>query len=227
MRISVIIPALNEAGLVGRAIGSAKGAFEVIVADGGSSDGTAKEAAGAGAVVVASKKGRGVQMDAAAAEASGDVLLFLHADTLLPPQWQESVEKVLSAGAAGGAFTLSVDAPGLRFRLLERLVSVRSSCLGLIYGDQAIFARKEAFFRSGGFGKLPLMEDIDCVRRLRAQGRVALASGRVVTSARRWAVRGIAANALLNSAMLALYYSGVSPDKLYSFYYKKIDRSRF
>lgn len=228
MLISVIIPALNEAGLVGRAVGSAKGAFEVIVADGGSSDGTAREAAGAGAAVVSSKKGRGAQMDAAAAEASGDVLLFLHADTLLPPRWKEAVERVLSApGAVGGAFRLSFDAPGLRFRLLESLVGVRSSVLGLIYGDQAIFARKEAFFRSGGFGKLPLMEDIDCVRRLRAQGTVALASVSVVASARRWAARGIAANALLNSVVLALYYSGVSPDKLYSFYYKKIDRSRF
>jgi rSAM/selenodomain-associated transferase 2 len=222
LRISVIIPALNEAGLVGRAIGSAKGAFEVIVADGGSSDGTASEAGAAGASVVASEKGRGLQMDAAAAEAKGDVLLFLHADSLLPPRWVEAVERVLSVpGATGGAFALSVDAPGIRFRLLEWLVSVRSSCLGLIYGDQAIFARKEAFFRSGGFGKLPLMEDIDCVRRLRAQGTMALASGSVITSARRWAVRGIAANALLNSALLVLYYSGVSPDKLYSFYYKK------
>ncbi len=219
---------MNEAGFVGRAVASAKGAFEVIVADGGSSDGTAGEAAGAGASLVASKKGRGVQMDAAAARAGGDVLLFLHADTLLPHGWKEAVERVLSApGAVGGAFTLSVDAPGLRFRLLEWLVSVRSSALGLIYGDQAIFARKEAFFRSGGFGKLPLMEDIDCVRRLRAQGTMALASVSVLTSARRWAVRGIAANALMNSALLALYYSGVSPDKLYSFYYKKIGRSRF
>ena len=222
MRISVIIPALNEAGRIGRAIGSATGAFEVIVADGGSSDGTEKEAAGAGAVVVASTRGRGAQMDSGAARASGDALLFLHADTLLPERWREAVEGALrSPAVAGGAFRFSVEGKGLRFRALEAFVNIRSGRLGLIYGDQAIFARKEAFFRCGGFGKLPLMEDIDCVRRLRAQGTVALLGESVMTSARRWAVRGVIANALWNSALLALYYSGVSTDKLYSLYYNK------
>lgn len=222
MRISVIIPALNEAGQIGRAIGSAKGAFEVIVADGGSSDGTEKEAARAGAAVVPSARGRGVQMDSGAARASGDALLFLHADTRLPDRWLQAVEGALrSPAVVGGAFRFSVEGKGLRFRLLEAFVNFRSGGLGLIYGDQAVFARKEAFFRSGGFGKLPLMEDIDCVRRLRAQGKVALVGQSVVTSARRWAGRGIIMNFLKNTALLALYYSGVPADKLYSLYYNK------
>lgn len=221
MRISVIIPALNEAGSIGRAIGSACGACEIIVADGGSADATAMTAEGLGAKVVVCPSGRGGQMDSAAKTATGDVLLFLHADTRLPEGWQRPVEQAFNdAGTVGGAFRFSVDRAGLRFRLLEKAVNLRARATGLIYGDQAIFARRDVFFSTGGFRRLPLMEDVDCVRRLRAKGKIVLLDQKVATSGRRWERRGITVNFLRNSALVALYYSGVSSDKLCSLYYK-------
>lgn len=224
MRISVIIPALNEAGSVGRAVESATGAFEVIVADGGSIDSTRAAALSSGASVIAAPRGRGVQMDAGALSSRGDALVFLHADTLLPASWKQAVEAALKRGAVGGGFRLAVESPGWRFRILEAGASLRSRVLGLIYGDQVIFASRAAFFGAGGFGKLPLMEDVDCVNRLRRFGRVVVLRERVVTSARRWEARGILGNTLWNWTLLALWALGVSPERLHAMYYG--DRGR-
>lgn len=221
MRISVIIPALNEAGTIWRAIDTSNGAFEVIVADGGSTDETANIAERLGARVIKTQRGRGAQMDSAAAEARGDVFLFLHADTRLPEGWHRSVERALSdASTVGGAFSFSVESSGLRFRLLEKAVNLRARAFGLVFGDQAIFARRDAFFRSGGFRRLPLMEDVDCVRRLRILGLLVLLDDRAVTSGRRWQKRGVIANAVRNAFILLLYYSGIPSDRLLSLYYK-------
>ncbi len=221
MRFSVIIPALDEARFVGRAIASAGvGVADVIVADGGSIDGTLAAAARLGAKVISVPRGRGSQMDGAAGVATGDVFVFLHADTTLPPLWHEAVEAALEdAGVVGGAFSLRIDGRGLFYRFAERIVGLRSRAFGLIYGDQAIFVRREAFFKVGGFRKLPLMEDVDCVRRLRKVGRVVVLDKSVTTSARRWEEKGRFANTVRNWFFLALYFSGISPETLCKRYY--------
>lgn len=220
VRISVIIPALNEQGAIRSSVASAlDGAGEVIVVDGGSTDDTAGVAARAGARVIESGPGRGAQMDAGAATASGEVLLFLHADTCLPGGWARAVDGAVKGGCVAGAFTLSIDSPGLGLRLVEKVVRLRGALLGLVYGDQAIFATRETFFRAGGFRGLPLMEDVDCVRRLRGLGAFRVLPERVVTSGRRWQ-GGVVSNSLKNALILAAYRLGTSPETLYRRYYR-------
>lgn len=236
MRISVIIPTFNEAGSIKASIGSVRGeAWEIIVADGGSTDGTVGEALDLGAVVVSTPPGRGLQMDAGAHRATGDVLLFLHADTVLSEGWSYAVKKALGDERnVGGGFRLSIvnkwgtrgriERDGkvirsIKLKIVESIANARARYLGLIFGDQAIFARREAFFRTGGFRKLPLMEDVDCVKRLRGLGRVKLLNERASTSPRRWLENGVLRNTLRNWTLLTLYRFGVSPEKLYSIYY--------
>jgi rSAM/selenodomain-associated transferase 2 len=220
VKVSVIIPTLNEADEIARAVRAIGEDAEVIVADGGSTDSTVEVAARLGAEVIRSRPGRGLQMDSGALNATGDVLLFLHADTLLPPGWPRSIQMALEdKDIVAGGFSLSIDSGLRRFRLVEFLANLRSRRLNLIYGDQGIFVRKEAFFEAGGFGKLPLMEDVDCVKRLSKIGRVVTLSERVLTSPRRWDKGGVVKNTIKNWGLLALYHAGVSPDRLYRWYY--------
>jgi len=221
VKISVVIPCLNEGNNLERAIASIGGhGMEVIVADGGSADGTLEVASRLGAVTAESPRGRGLQMDSGAARATGDVILFLHADTILPPTWFEAVSRAMEdKGIVAGAFSLSIGSKGPFFRLMEVLVRIRSKRLGLIYGDQAIFVRKESFLKAGGFKRLPLMEDVDCVKRLRRLGKVVLLEERVTTSSRRWDAKGTVKNSLRNLTLLLLYFLGVSADRLYRLYY--------
>ncbi len=216
-----MIPCLNEGNNLERAIFSiGRHGVEVIVADGGSADGTLDVASRLGAVAVESPMGRGVQMDSGAARATGDVMLFLHADTVLPPKWFDALSSAMEdKGTVAGAFSLSIGSKGFFFRLMEVLVRIRSRRLGLIYGDQAIFVRKKSFFEAGGFKRLPLMEDVDCVKRLRKLGKVVLLDERVTTSSRRWDAGGTLKNSLRNLALLSLYFLGVSPERLYRWYY--------
>ncbi len=224
MNITVIIPTLNEEALMEGALerlGPPGPDLEVIVADGGSTDQTVKISRGLGARVVITAPGRGAQMDRAAKEATGDVLLFLHADTTLPARWREAVERALwQPDVVGGAFRLSIGAPGLWFRVVEFVALGRARFLGLVFGDQALFVRKDLFLAIGGYRGLPLMEDVDCVKRLRGAGRVVLLSERVVTSPRRWASGGRLKNTLKNWFFLLLYRAGVAPTRLYEWYYR-------
>lgn len=225
MKVSVVIPALNEADNLGGAIASVGACHEVIVADGSSADSTREVAAFFGATVVTGPAGRGLQMDAGAGAATGDVLLFLHADTRLPRGWRDDVERAVSEGFIAGAFSLSIGphgrgSGGAWMRVVERVANLRSR-LGLIYGDQAIFVTRESFFRAGGFNKLPLMEDVDCVKRLRKLGPITVLEKRVVTSPRRWAEGGGVRNTLRNWLTLLLYFAGISPERLYGMYYRK------
>lgn len=217
--ISVVIPALNEEALVSEAIASvAREAAEVIVADGGSTDRTRERARATGALVVESPRGRGAQLHAGAGAARGDWLLFLHADTRLGPGWSSAVE-ALPAATPGGAFRFAVDSPRPAFRLIELGAWLRCRLFSLPYGDQALFARREAYERAGGFRPLPLMEDVDFVRRLGRQGRLALLPHRALTSPRRWQARGgILRGTLTNWRVLALYALGRSPESLAHIY---------
>ena len=221
MEISVIIPALNEEEQIVDAILSVGSEAEIIVVDGGSSDSTVEVAERLGAKVVVSERGRGLQMDEGAMAAGGDVLLFLHADTRLPKGWPVVVRRVLSMrGVVGGAFRLRIDSPGLLFRIIEGGANLRSRCLGLIFGDQAIFARREAFLAIDSLRSLPLMEDVECVKRLKRTGKVMLVTASVLTSHRRWG-GGMALSTTLNNwGTLIRYLLGASPEKLYQRYYR-------
>lgn len=220
MKISVIIPALNEAACIEEAVKGSYGAHEVVVADGGSSDGTVSAAKRAGAIVVSTGPGRGIQLDAGAGAATGDVFLFLHADTRLPSGWRASIERALcDDGTVAGGFRLSIGSGEWRYRAVERLANLRAGRLKLIYGDQGIFVKRAAFLKAGGFRKLPLMEDVDCVKRLRQTGGVVLLNESVVTSPRRWACGGVLMVTIKNWVVLTLYYLGVPPERLYRWYY--------
>lgn len=207
MRLSVIVPTLNEAAALPSALEALReravlGApYEVIVADSGSEDGTAALAARLGARVVAARagpsgdappRGRGATLNAGARVAGGEVLLFLDADTLLPEGWDREIAAALARpGAVGGAFELAFDGPELRLRLVELVDRVRYRISRYYYGDQAVFARAEAFRRAGGFPEQPLLESADLCKRLKRTGRLVLVHRAVLTSPRRFREGGI------------------------------------
>ncbi len=221
--VSVIIPALGEASHIHRTLSALAGAreVEVIVVDGGSTDRTAEIARELGARLVRSPPGRARQMNAGAAVARGDALLFLHADTLLPPGFEAQVRRALHRpGVAAGAFELGIDGPGPRLRWVERAVNLRSRYLQMPYGDQALFIRAHHFHRMGGFPELPIMEDVAWVRRARRRGRIEIVPAAVRTSARRWQALGLWRTTLVNQLSLAAFHLGLSTRWIYSWYYR-------
>ncbi len=220
-QISIVIPALNEAENLPCALETAQTAtnVEVVVVDGGSSDATTAVAADGGARVVASEPGRSHQQNQGAIAASGPILLFLHADTRLPAGFDQIVRQTLAQpGVVAGAFELRIDGAGPGLRWVEWGVNLRSRSLQLPYGDQAIFLTAAVFRRLGGFPDLPMMEDFELVRRLRRQGKVAIAPAAVVTSDRRWRRLGILRTTLANQAMVAGYLLGIDPHRLAQWY---------
>jgi hypothetical protein len=226
--ISIIIPALNEEKMIGASLESTRNAFrvETIVVDGGSSDRTAEIAASRGARVVASPGGRARQMNTGAQAATGDLLLFLHADTLLPEGFDHQVRStLLQPGVVAGAFRLGLDPSHRGLRMIERLANWRSRRFQLPYGDQAIFLKRDLFRDIGGFPEMPIMEDFELVRRLRHRGRVVIAPLAVITSSRRWLALGLWRATLINQAVIAGYYLGVSPSCLAN-WYRRTRRSR-
>ena len=214
---SVVIPALNEESRVSRAIGSARDEGEVIVVDGGSRDHTREVAATAGARVVSSPPSRGRQLNHGARATSGAWLVFLHADTRLEEGWADALRR-LRSDVVGGAFRFAVDSPRTAYRLVEVGVALRCRLLRLPYGDQALFARRGAYEMIGGFAPIPLMEDLDFVRRLRRVGPLAFPGRRAFTSPRRWERAGILRTTLRNWWLLALYAGGWSPSRLAALY---------
>jgi rSAM/selenodomain-associated transferase 2 len=213
-RISVVIPALDEQEAIASALQSvATEADELIVVDGGSHDETAVRALAAGARVLHRSGGRGPQLDCGAREARGDWLLFLHADTRLEPGWAAELRQVPQR-FAGGAFRFAVDSSRRAFRVIEAGVRLRCAILQLPFGDQALFARREAYAACGGFPPLPLMEDVEFVRRLRRIGPLAFLRGHAATSARRWERRGLVRTSLGNLRLLSLYFAGRPPERL-------------
>ncbi|NIS60731.1 MAG: DUF2064 domain-containing protein [Proteobacteria bacterium] len=223
-RISIIIPTLNEAANLPATLASTRSAsnVEVIVVDGGSSDETVKVARSWGTRVFILAPGRARQMNAGAAQATGDVLLFLHGDTRLPRRYDHYIRKTLAhPHAVAGAFQLRIDGrvPGLR--IAERMVNLRSRRLQFPYGDQAIFLRADLFREMGGFPDMPIMEDFEMIRRLRRRGRIVIAPVPILTSARRWENLGILRTTLINYAIPLAYYLGASPSRLARWYSRK------
>jgi rSAM/selenodomain-associated transferase 2 len=211
--LSVVVPTLDEEAQVAGAVRSAlDGADEVIVVDGGSRDRTMAVAREAGARTFLGPRGRGPQLHAGARRAGGEWLVFLHADTRLQGGWAEEVRSV--EGAVGGAFRFAVEAPGLAFRCLETAVALRCRLFGLPYGDQALFVRRQAYDRAGGFPPYPLMEDVSLVRRLSGLGRLVFLSHRAYTSPRRWRRHGILRTTLRNVWLLARFTCGEPPERL-------------
>ena len=208
--VTVVIPALDEAALLGAAIASVRADAEVVVVDGGSSDGTRAVAVSAGARLLTTRACRGLQLAEGARSASGRWLVFLHADTRLERGWRQALDRV-PAEAVGGAFRFAVDSPRPRYRALEAAVALRCRILRLPYGDQAIFVRRSAYRDVGGFPPLPLLEDVAFIRRLAGVGPLAFPPQRAFTSARRWERRGLVSTTLRNWCLLALYASGWRP----------------
>lgn len=220
MSISVIIPTLNEERYLEDTLKSIGQGVEIIIVDGGSSDATIEVGMRFTEKIILSEKGRGAQMDRGAREAASGLLLFLHADTRLPHGWKGQVEDILKdAKVVGGGFKLKIDSRKFSLHLIEVIANLRSKYLGLIYGDQAIFVRKNDFLAVGGFWGLPLMEDVDLVKRLKKKGRMVLLNAHISTSSRKWDKSGFLRTTLRNWIFLILYYIGVSPERLYRRYY--------
>ncbi|MBI4776552.1 MAG: TIGR04283 family arsenosugar biosynthesis glycosyltransferase [Deltaproteobacteria bacterium] len=221
MFLSVIIPAINEEECIAAAVNNARRArnVEVLVADGGSKDATVPVAREAGAKVLVTRTGRAFQMNEGAEAASGDALLFLHADTRLPSGYEAHVRRILDRpGVAAGAFRLGIRASGVSLRLVELVANLRSRCLQLPYGDQAIFVGRRRFQIVGGFPELPIMEDFALMKRLSKLGRVALAPVAVSTSGRRWVRMGVWRTTWINQMMVAAYVLGVPPERIQHWY---------
>ena len=220
MRLSIIIPVLNEAealpGLLVHLAPLCGDGSEVIVADGGSEDGSIQAALRAGAQVAHSERGRARQMNAGAAVAQGDILLFLHADTLLPPFAKQAIETAVQRGGehAWGRFDVSIAGRSFMLRIIARLMNWRSRLGGIATGDQAMFVTRRAFDSVGGFPDQPLMEDVELSRRLLALSRPICLTDRVVTSGRRWEAHGVWKTIWLMWRLRWLYWLGADAAEL-------------
>jgi rSAM/selenodomain-associated transferase 2 len=219
MPVSVIIPTLNEAACLPDTLRNLRDQHphEIIVVDGGSTDGTPDLAAGADKFL-RGPRGRAAQMNLGAAHATGDVLLFLHADCTLDPGALAAAERaVRPPRVAAGCFQMYVTG-GPRYRSIAWGASARVRLTGVVYGDQGLFLRREVFERVGGFPPLKLMEDIFISRALRRRGRVVVLPQRIYVSPRRWQRVGLMRQTLRNWVLTGLAIAGVHPDRLAAYY---------
>jgi rSAM/selenodomain-associated transferase 2 len=221
--LSIVVPALNEAERIGDHLASLqplrqRGA-ELILADGGSADGTAERAAPWVDAVVTARRGRAQQMNAGAARARGDVLLFLHADTRLPERADALALRVLAAGMpVWGRFDIAIAGRHPLLPVVAWCMNRRSRLTGIATGDQALFVRRDAFERVGGFPDIALMEDVAMSRRLKRAGRPLCLRERVVTSGRRWEARGVLRVVFLMWWLRLAYFLGRDPARLAAAY---------
>lgn len=217
MQISIVVPVLNEADNLRSLLEMlaplrARG-HEVIVVDGGSEDGTLGIATKAADRAIRAPRGRASQQNAGAAIASGEALLFLHADTRLPPDADRLVADALAL-RAWGRFDVAIDSVHPMLGLVAAMMNLRSRLTGIATGDQAIFMRRDAYASVGGFPAIALMEDIEISARLRRLGPPACLRARVTTSARRWESAGVVRTILLMWRLRLMYFLGADPDQL-------------
>jgi rSAM/selenodomain-associated transferase 2 len=227
LRLSIIVPVLREAENLARLLPALRGEardVEIVVADAGSDDGSREVAARVpGVTVLACERGRARQMNAGARVARGDVLLFLHADTVPPAGFERAIARALAEpGVVAGRFDVRLDNPRWPFRLIAGLMNLRSRLSGISTGDQALFVRREVFEALGGFPDIPLMEDVEITRRLKRRGRQAALREAVTTSARKWEREGLVRTIGLMWALRFLYACGVSPARLHRWYYRNL-----
>lgn len=221
MKLSCVIPTLDEARYLDRAIASVPEGSEIVVSDGGSRDDTCAIAERAGARVVTGAKGRAAQMNLGARAASGNALVFLHADCVLPDGASEATSEALSdPEVVGGSFRLRIRDAGVRLKIVAFGSNIRAGWMKTPYGDQALFARRTAFESIGGFPVLPFMEDVAFVRNLRRIGRLALLPLAVTTDPRHWQQLGPARTTLLNWSAVGLFSLGVSAERLAPLYFR-------
>lgn len=218
-RVSVIVPVLADAAAAARLLAQIQPdpRVEIIIADGGADPALTPLTERPDVRLTRSAQGRAVQMNAGAVLARGDWLLFLHADSTLPEQWLEALVAV-SPDAGGGWFRFSLDDPSWQARTIELGVRLRVRLLRLPYGDQGFFVRRVVFERLGGYRPLPLMEDVEFIRRLRRAVPVVELPLRLGTSARRWHRDGWARRSARNMLLLGMYFAGTPPVRLASWY---------
>lgn len=227
-KISVIIPVFNEEKSINRTIKktrevSGEENIEIIVVDGSPSGNTIRKINHSEIISLKSPRGRARQMNRGAERASGEILLFLHGDTILPREAFLEIRRVMAGSRfTAGAFSLSFDNKSFPFRLIEWGANIRNRITRVPFGDQAYFIKKKDFEDLGKFPHIPLMEDFEFMRRIKKSGKhIHISKFSVVTSARKWESDGILYTNMRNWALQLLYTLGASPEKLYKFYYRK------
>ena len=216
MKLAVVVPMLNEERAIAatlRALRRGAPDAEIIVVNGGGDDQSVAVARPLADRVIAGPRGRARQMNAGARAASpSDALVFVHADTIVPPDFARQIDRALQdTTVVGGRFDIQLDDPSWAYRMVEWFISTRSRLMRGATGDQAIFVRREIFARLGGFAEIELCEDVDFARRLRHAGRIACLRATVVSSARRWREHGLIRTILRMWTIKSLFLLGVSP----------------
>jgi rSAM/selenodomain-associated transferase 2 len=224
-KFSFIIPVWNEEAIISRTIEHirglhASGSAEIIIVDGDPAGRTIQVARHTGVNTAISETGRGKQMNLGAALAEGEILIFLHADTILPSDALKLIQTAMDDSSfVAGAFDLAIASERSVFRLIEKAASIRSRLTRIPYGDQAIFMRKRNFQELGGFREIPIMEDVEIMQRIKKRkGKICILRKAASTSPRRWEKEGIAYTTIRNWILLSLYLCGVKPESLVRFY---------
>ncbi len=224
-KISIIIPVLNEEKKIKNTLtailnNSNKDQIEIIIIDGGSTDETVKIVQSMGITIyISPQKGRANQMNFGASKATGNIFLFFHGDTIIPPNFPNIIREILGKSTiVAGAFLLKINSKNKALKFIEIMANWRSYLFSLPYGDQGIFLKRSIFEQIGGFQNLEIMEDFDLIQRLKKLGKIRIAEASVITCDRRWQKLGILKTTLINQLVIMGYYSGISPKKLNQFY---------